>query len=135
MAPRIGKFTPEARDLVIDAVASGATVAQAATVVGLGVQTVKGWITRGNKESGTPYAEFVAAIEFARSSAPRRTGGEEELVSLLWVAARGGSVQAIRLLLERQKREGKGGDGNSDEAQGDPLAEADELAQRRLGRA
>jgi hypothetical protein len=78
----------------VGAVSTGATVTDAARHAGVPVDTVKHWLKRGRRESGTgtEYAEL--------SSRCRR-----DLLRLLGVKAREGNVSAIRLLLVELRRD------------------------------
>jgi hypothetical protein len=96
------KFTPENRGGLIERTAAGVSLADASRDLGLRLPTVKGWLTRGRRESSGPYTEFVAAIERARQEAADRPGPmtRDELRLRVSEAARKGSVQAMKLMNE-----------------------------------
>lgn len=96
------KFTPENRGALIERTAAGVSLPDACRAADLRLTTVKGWITRGRRETDGPYAEFVAAIEQARQEAHDRPGPmtRDELRLEVSRAARNGSVQAMKLMDE-----------------------------------
>lgn len=68
------------------------------------------------------------ALKIAAFAAVEATGTRQEVIELLWLAARRGSVSAMRLLLEELRRDGKklatGGQASAPDF-------IDELARRR----
>lgn len=127
------KFTEEARQAAIDRFAAGLSVADTASAVGLNEGTLKGWLTRGNSghKKYEPFAQGVKeAREQARSRPVPMTEAEHRLV--VSEAARRGHAQALKLYWEMILHDRKG-----DEAEelADPLAELDDLAERRSSRA
>ena len=123
------KFTPEARGALIERVASGVSLADAARAIGLREKTVKGWITRGRREDGGDYAEFAQRIEQARREADERPEpmDADELARVVSEAARKGSVAAMKLRHEQL--------GAKDAPEHEPADEFDELKARRASRA
>lgn len=125
------KFTPEARGALLERFAAGCSIPDAATSCGLNQQTVKRWLMRGRKDTTGPYFEFVVAVDAARKDAKARPDAmdEDELARTVSAAARKGNTQAMKLrweMLLAQRR----ADAEPEEP-ADPLAEFDELADRR----
>ena len=87
---------------LIERTAAGVSLPDACRALDLRESTVKGWLTRGRREEDGDYAEFVAAIEQARQEARERPGpmDRDELRLEVSRAARAGSVQAMKLMLE-----------------------------------
>ena len=63
------RFTREARLELLEAIRGGLTLVDACETTGLAVDTVKGWLKRGRRESETEYAVFVEAVDRAREDA------------------------------------------------------------------
>ncbi len=124
----ISKFTPEVRGALLERVASGVSLRDAARAVGVREKTVRSWITRGRRDGTGSYAEFVTAIEAARARALARPQpmGRGELAAVVSRMARGGSVQAAKLRWEMLRAE------QTDAVNGDPMAELDQIAGLRL---
>lgn len=124
-------FTPDNRAAIVARVELGLTFADAAAAAGIKRATAKGWLARGRREEEGAYADFAAAVERAREAAqaPRDPMTEAELRLVVSEFARAGNVQAMKLywefiLADRKRRP----------TTADPLAELDELAQRRAAR-
>lgn len=126
------KFTPETRGGLLERTAAGVSMVDACRSLGLREKTVAGWLTRGRGEASGEYAEFARAIDQAREDARSRPEpmDEDELARVVSEMARKGSVSAAKLrweMLRAPRLDGaEGGD-----ADGDPLAELDELARKR----
>ena len=58
------KFTPEARGALIERVASGVSLADAARAIGAREKTVKGWSTRGQRLRIEDAPQYESADEF-----------------------------------------------------------------------
>ncbi len=122
------KFTPQARGALIERVASGVSLTDAARAIGLREKTVKGWITRGRREDEGDYTEFAQRIEQARREADERPQpmDPDELARVVSEAARRGSVAAMKLRHEQL--------GAEDAPEQEPADEFDELKARRSAR-
>jgi hypothetical protein len=125
------KFTSEVRGALIERTAAGVSLADACRAVGVREATVKGWLTRGRRESQGEYVDFARAIERAREAAEERPEpmDAEELDRVVSEMARKGSVQAAKLRWEMLQSSSA----EPEESADDPLAEVDELARRRRG--
>lgn len=101
------RFTRERRDRVVELVAGGATISEAAAAAGISRRTVMDWQARGRANPGTAAGEFAAALAAARAGdADVPAEGplsEDDVVRLLEAQARRGNVAAMRLLLARAK--------------------------------
>lgn len=122
------KFTPETRGGLLERIAAGLSLADAAREVGVREKTVKGWLTRGRKEDTGPYAQFASAVQKAREAAKSRPVpmDEAELAQVVSQMARSGSVQAAKLRWEMLQ---------SSDPEAVPVDEFDELKARRARRA
>lgn len=100
------KFTPEARGALLERFAAGLSLPDAARAAGINEKTLKGWLTRGRHESAGDYAVFAEAVGTARADAEQRPGPmtAEEFQAKLDDAVRAGSVQAMKLWDERERR-------------------------------
>jgi hypothetical protein len=104
------KFTEVTRTALIDRFAAGVSIRDACRALDIREGTVKGWITRGHRESDGPYAEFLTAVEVARRNADdQRPMDEAELRQVAAAAARKGSVQAMKLVWELLRSDDEGG--------------------------
>jgi hypothetical protein len=103
MAAKFGEAT---RVAVLGAIGAGASVEAAAHAAGVSPRAVQGWIARGRRElaadQDTPHAMFARALDAARAAVVERGLSQKDLVGLLEVQARKGSVRACALLLERR---------------------------------
>jgi len=95
-----------AQRTILDAVACGATIEEAAVMAEINIHTIRSWLQRGRK--GGPLAEFAKALDdtrAARKNAEAELDGpltDHEAELLIAKAARKGSVPALRLHYERQ---------------------------------
>lgn len=108
------KFTSTNRAAVVERIAGGATVVEAARGAGIRPATLKGWLTRGRRDREGPYCAFAAAVAEARERIRDARATEltdEEFEQHLARAVRAGHVQAMKLWSDRQ-RERRGGDGS-----------------------
>lgn len=116
---------------VLHSMRAGASVADAARHVECSPRTVERWIARGRENPSSGYGDFAAAVDALRdaravepSDAPL---SDYELRAIVSEGVRAGSVPAMRLyweiLLADPEPDG--------EASDNPLAEVDELAERR----
>lgn len=123
------KFAAEVRCGLIERTASGVSLPDAVRAVGVREATVKGWISRGRRDTDGEYAKFVSELDEAREAARVRPGplSREEFELRLAEAVRGGSLQAMKLWAELHA---KGGEGTPEE----PVDEFDELKARRASR-
>ena len=129
------RFTPEIRGALLERFAAGLTVEDTARAVGVNTTTLKRWLARGRKESGTDYAEFAAAVDDARKKAADRPEpmDREELARVVSQAARRGNVQAMKLRDEMLLRDEQPVE--DDEPKAPELGSIDELAERRAAHA
>lgn len=123
-------FTSEARYGVVIRLAAGGSLVDACGELGLSEATVKGWLTRGRRETSGEYSAFAVAVEQARQVWASRPEAmtEAELAVAVSERAREGVVSAMEL---RWKMLTKPADEQAQPVAGDPLAEVDELARRR----
>lgn len=124
----VNSFTPLKRALVIELVRGGASLTTASKAAGISRRAAWEWAKRGRTEAGTERAEFAELLDRAAVQAREQPPplSVADLVRLLEREARGGSVAAAKLLLERLDR------GASKPA--DPLASFDELGRKRAQR-
>jgi IS30 family transposase len=127
------KFTAENRGAILDLLADGISLRDACREVGINEKTVKGWLTRGRKEGDGDYAEFAVAVDASRQEAAEAEApmNGDELRLVVSRAAKNGSVQAQKLYWEMLRA----GEDPGEEEEADPLAELDELAERRVAQA
>lgn len=126
------KFTPEIRADVLERIAAGAGIRDAADAVGIREATVRVWLTKGN--AGNPrYVEFAKQVAKARETARNRPEpmDAEEYREHLDRAVRAGSVQAMKLWWEVN---GTPHPEDPAAAAPDPMQGLDELAERRANR-
>ncbi len=102
------RLTPELAAGLAARLAGGVSVADAARAGGVHPKTLGKWLRRGRRESEGAYAALVAAVaasvsvreEEARARADEEID-EAEARLILSRLARGGSVAALRLYVER----------------------------------
>jgi hypothetical protein len=132
------RFTPERRERFLTLLEVGRTVRDACADVHVSQTTIGKWAARGRATGATveevEFAVRFDAIREGTGSGQHRPLTSEDLVALLERAARRGSVQAMKLLLERPW-ERKNPDGRGEADPTDPFAALDELAPRRQTRA
>jgi len=116
------KWTPENREGLLELLRDGLSLKDASREIDVGEQTVKNWISRGRREEGTDYAEFVDAVEEARREHAEREKPltEEELMLVASRAAKKGSVAAMKLVYDIL-RASKGDGGGESEGEFDDL--------------
>ena len=130
MPPRERKWTEANRAVIVANVKANGNVAGAAREIGIRTKLVEQWIAKGRREKSGPYFDFVKAIEKAKKEYQRQPLTREEFEKHLSRAVRNGSVQAMKLWHEINR---KGADDeNKDPA--DPFEDLDELAPRRSKR-
>jgi hypothetical protein len=102
------KFTPEIRGALVERTAAGVSLADSCRAVGLRLNTVKGWLSRGRQERDGVYGDFARAIREARKAARDRPTplDADELAQVVSEMARQGSVQAAKLRWEMLRSEG-----------------------------
>lgn len=103
---RASKFTDEARLAVVEAVAAGCSLGDAASAAGLALPTLKAWLARGRREDLGPYVDFERAVAEARDEAGDEARSAEamsvaEFRSYVELGVRKGNVQAMRLWADR----------------------------------
>lgn len=122
-------FTATNRGDLVARAAAGASLADSCRAIGLRLNTVKAWISRGRRESEGPYFAFVADLDAARRVASERPEpmSAEQFRGHLDGAVRAGSVAAMKLwsslYLDDPPEEVMADD--------DPLSELDDLARLR----
>lgn len=101
------KFTPEIESALIDLIADGLSLADAARQVEVSEKTARNYLSKGRKDPDSRYGKFAAAVDGARADAAEREEpvDREELMLLLSRAARKGSVQAMQRLDDIFRRE------------------------------
>lgn len=106
------KFTPEARGALLERFAAGVSLRDACRALELRERTVKGWLTRGRRESSGDYADFATAVDEARQAARDRPEPmtADELQRVVSETARKGSVQAQKLYWEMLRAGHEGDD-------------------------
>jgi hypothetical protein len=100
------KFTPGRTAQIVASVTHGAGLRDAARESGISLDTLKAWVTRGNREGKGEHTDFAAALTKVRDG--RDDDGPmsaAEFREHLDRAVRSGSVQAMKLLAEILGRE------------------------------
>ena len=89
--------------MVVESVAAGASVADAARRAGVRDETLKGWLARGRREHLGPFAVFAADVADARRQAQQSPGqmSAHEWREHVERAVRGGSVAAMKVWADR----------------------------------
>lgn len=108
----------EVRDDLIAAVKAGTTIGDAARAVEIAESTVRGWLKQGRRDPESQYAGFAQAIDEARAARPELPYpglSEDDVVALLELAAKKGSVPAQKALLDRFERRRDTGPSEPDE--------------------
>jgi len=90
------KLTPEVQERIITALRAGNYQETAANYAGISAATFYDWMARGREEPGSVFAEFLDAVEKAKSDAEVRD------LYLIDQAAQTGSWQAAAWKLERK---------------------------------
>jgi hypothetical protein len=126
----VATFTPERRGKLLGLLEAGRTVEDAAAAAGVSGYTVHRWARKGRVEEGTEAAGFAERFDAVREGRGDRGLSEADVVRLVEISARGGSVQAQKVLLDRFQRQsapvGNPTPGTADEF--------DELKERRRAR-
>jgi transposase-like protein len=91
------KFTPQLRALLLAGLRTGLTLSEACDDVAVAPNTVKSWLQRGRRETGTEHAAFAEAVDLAREAAATATMDQTEFLSHVNASVRRGSVTAMRL--------------------------------------
>lgn len=110
------KFTEETCLGLVELIADGATLEEAARQVGVRTKTVRDWLTRGRRENGTPYADFAAAVEAAREEVDDKAQGEMDEAEFLGHVSkmvRAGNVRAMDLWWRIHQARARRGDGEA----------------------
>lgn len=94
-------FNPERREKFLTLIEVGRNVQEAAAEVGVTTTTVYRWADKGRFEEDTDRAEFSERFHAIQTGTNEKRLGKDDLIVLLEKSARRGSVQAIKLLLER----------------------------------
>ena len=101
-------------------------MAEASRTVGVPERTVQNWISRGGRELDSAFAAFAADVKAARADVRSGPMDLDELREVVANAARGGSVQAMKIALELVR-----GYCQQPAKSADSLSALDELAARR----
>jgi hypothetical protein len=136
------KFSPDLRERFLTLLERGDSIEDACADIGISRATITKWAARGRKSDAATddgSAEFAFRFDEIREGLGESSLSRDDVLKLLEKAARNGSVQAQKILLERLEKkdadkDGQGTDGQAEEE--DPFAKlpGDELAQRRGGR-
>ena len=118
-------FNSERREKFLTLLEVGRTVQEAAAEVGVTTTTVYRWAEKGRFEEDTERAEFSERFHAIKDGTNEKRLGKDDLIVLLEKSARRGSVQAIKLLLERPW------DRQVKEEKPKPKSVIDELAAKR----
>ncbi len=127
------KFTTERRTQIIEAVAAGVSIADAANAAGVRHTTLKEWLAKGRADDAPDdFAAFAAAVDGARRASDERPEPmtRDELKHVVSDMARRGSVNAAKLYADILDREDEANDDPVDDGP-NPLAAVDRHAARR----
>lgn len=105
---------------------TGRSVEEAAAGVGVNPSTVARWAARGRAGADSESVAFAERYDAIRQGAGVQRLSEDDVVRAVELAVRNGSVTAMKILLDRFKAEG-----DVSVRTDNPLAELDELAERR----
>jgi transposase-like protein len=96
-------FTPEKRERYLTLIETGRTGKEAAEAVSISRTTVNKWVRAGRLEGAQADKRQFAERFDALRTGPQDNGSltQADLVRLLEISARTGSVSAMKLLLER----------------------------------
>ena len=131
----MARFTPERRERFLTLIEAGRNVEEACADVGISRATVSKWRAKGRKAEGPcPEAEFAERLDAIAAGEGETRLTADDGVRLLEVAARKGSVQAQKILLDRLERKGSDDDEGEGEAAEAAPTFLDELARRRAAR-
>lgn len=128
-APR---FTAELRERFVGMVEAGRSQEESAAAVGISFTTVKTWRTRGERQPGTPAAEFAEKLRRAVDGADAPLTEADVRRALERAIEKKGSVSAMKLWTELYGAKSRA---RAEPAEG-PVSEGrswidDELAARR----
>ena len=123
-------FSPERRERFLTLLETGRNVTEAASAVGISRGSVNKWVRAGQAPNApADKAEFSRRYEEIRKGPQtNETLTQADLIRLLEVAARKGSVQALKMLLDRPWEQAKPID---DKPVAPVLSLMDRLAERR----
>ncbi len=127
--PRPTRFNPQVRERFLTLIEAGRSQEEAAAAVGMSAQTVQRWKMRGEREAGTPHAEFAERLVAATEGVDESLA-EPDVRRRLEKKVRDGSVSAMKLWFDRYAPKGP----DADQAENPTVEEQswiDELAQRR----
>lgn len=96
-------FTPEKRERYLTLIETGRSGKEAAESVGISRTTVNKWVRAGRLDTAPADKRQFAERFDALRTGPNTNGdlSQTDLVRLLEISARSGSVSAMKLLLER----------------------------------
>lgn len=92
-------FTPERQATFLRLIAEGVPIKEASSRISVSEATISRALAKG-KSGESEYAEFAAQYESIRSGEGQPHLSQDELIRMLEKLARGGSFQAIKLLLD-----------------------------------
>lgn len=119
------------RVTIMAALRAGASRVDAAREAGIASRTIDRWVARGRRDPDSTYGPFAAEVDRLREA--RQVPSSDEPVDDAEVqlhlsrAIRNGSVSAMKVWIDTYRRKQVGAGKKS----ADPLAELDELAERR----
>jgi hypothetical protein len=133
------KFTADRRERLLTLLERGDSMEDACGDVGISRGTVSKWAARGRKPNAPDdgSAEFAFRLDEIREGLNDEGLSQQDVIRLLEKSARKGSVQAMKLLLDRPWEKKDDADTDDPERkEQDPFAalEGDEVAQRRVRR-
>jgi transposase len=134
------RFTVDMRERFLTLLERGDSIEDACADVGISRATVTKWAARGRRPDAPDdgSAEFAFRFDELREGRNEPSLSQDDVIRLLEKAARKGSVQAMKHLIDRpwEKKDGASDGQDAPEAEQDPFAalEGNELAQRRAKR-
>jgi hypothetical protein len=125
-------FTAERRERFLTLLEAGRNVEEACADVGVSRSTISKWAARGRSGEDTDAAAFAERFDAVREGHTDASLTEADVLRLVERAARRGSVTAMKVLLDRFRRQAESKGGRSEF---DALDEFDRVAdlQRRHG--
>ncbi len=114
------------REPFLASLSVGASMAEASRTVSVPERTVQNWLSRGAREPAGPFGAFAEDVQAARDTVASGPMDADELREVVAKAARGGSVQAMKLAWEMTRSQAQ-----EPAARSDSLSAVDELAEAR----
>lgn len=126
------RFTADVRERFLGMIEAGRTLKDACAAVGVSETTIQSWRARGEKQPGTPAAEFAEKLRLAVDGAEEPLTEGDVKRALERAIVKHGSISGMKLWLERYAPKQKGGpDGREEPAAAEERSWIDELAARR----